>query len=195
MKKPMDNYFDHAVQKQTGDAKKMITAHALITNTNFSDLKFQNPALMDSMHRNKIWRKHNQSESLEVSALGFIQDVHPRVSCRDDCRFHLEEAVHNEMTSDERTKINGLLPAGEKRDKTGNELKREIKVEVIARHIGFGNGDDRMKMDAFEIRALSRSAWKSRKSSLASATKEHSRKVVSSPVVSPSQPAPTCTNR
>jgi hypothetical protein len=145
-------FFDYAIQKQTGNAKKMIIAHTLIINTKFSNLKFQNPALMDCMCKNKIWLKCNQSEFLEVSALGFIQDVHPRISCRDDCRFHLEEAVHNEMTTDERTKINELLPAGKKRDNTGDELKPEIKVEVIARHIGFGNGDDRIKTDAFEIR-------------------------------------------
>ena len=33
--------FDHAIQKQPADAKKMILAHNLITNTKFSDLKCQ----------------------------------------------------------------------------------------------------------------------------------------------------------
>ena len=32
----------------------MIIAHNLITNTKFSDLKFQNPALMDNMYKNKF---------------------------------------------------------------------------------------------------------------------------------------------
>ena len=120
--------FDHAIQKQPADAKKMILAHNLITNTKFSDLKFQNPALMDYMYKNKIWLKFNQSESLEVAALGFIQDVHPRVAFRDDYRFHLEAAVQLEMTPIERETIKGLLPASKKRDNPGNELKPDIKV-------------------------------------------------------------------
>ena len=39
--------FDHAIQKQPANAKKMILAHNLIPNTKFFDVKFQNPALMD----------------------------------------------------------------------------------------------------------------------------------------------------
>ena len=39
--------FDHAIQKQPADVKKMILAHNLIPNTKFFYLKFQNPALMD----------------------------------------------------------------------------------------------------------------------------------------------------
>ena len=144
--------FDHAIQKQPADAKKMILAHNLITNTKFSDLKFQNPALMDYMYKHKVWLKFNQSENLEVAALGFIQDVHPRIAYRDDYRFHLEEAVQREMTPTERETIKGLLPASKKRDNTGDELNPEIKLEVIARHLGYGNGDDRIKTDAFEIR-------------------------------------------
>ena len=144
--------FDHAIQKQSADAKKMILAHNLITNTKISELKFQNPALMDYMYKNKIWLKFNQSESLEVAALGFIQDVHPRVAFRDDYRFHLEAAVQLEMTPIEPEKIKGLLPASKKRDNTGDELKPDIKLEVLARHLGYGNGPDRIKTDAFEIR-------------------------------------------
>jgi hypothetical protein len=104
------------------------------------------------MYENKIWLKFNQSESLEVSILGFIQDVYPHISFCDDYRFDLEEAVLNEMTTKETSKSKSLLPASKKRDNTGDELKPEIKLEVIARHVGFGNGNDRIKTDAFEIR-------------------------------------------
>jgi hypothetical protein len=70
-----------------------------------------------------------------------------------DFRYHLEEAVHLEMTADEITKIKELLPASKKRDNTGKVFKPEIELEVvIARNIGFGNGPTRIKTDAFEIR-------------------------------------------
>ena len=144
--------FDYAIQKQPADAKKMLIAHTLITNTKFSDLKFSNPALMDYMYQNKIWLKFNQSESLEISSLGFMQDVHPRISFRDDFRYHLDQAIHTEMTTAETEKIKELLVTSKKRDNTGDELKPEIRLEVMARHIGFGNGDARIKTDAFEIR-------------------------------------------
>ena len=142
--------FDHAIKKQPANAKKMIN---LITNTKFSDLKFQKPALMDYMYKNKIWLKFNPSKSLEVAALGFIQEVHPRIAfCDDDC-FHLEAAVHNEIETVKCKKGKGLLlPASKKCDNNGDKWKPEIKLEVITRNLGYGNGDDRIKTDAFEIR-------------------------------------------
>jgi hypothetical protein len=70
--------FDHAVQKQPTEARKMLLiTHSLITNTKFTDLKFQNPTLMDYIYKHNIWLNFNQSESLEITALGFIQDVQP----------------------------------------------------------------------------------------------------------------------
>ena len=145
--------FDHAIQKQPADAKKMILAHNLITKTKFSDLKFQNPASIDYMYKNKIWLKFNQSESLEVAALGFIQDMHPRTAFRDYYYgFHLEAAVQLEMTPNERETVKGLLPASQKRDSTGDELEPDIKLEAIARHFVYGNGADRIKTKAFRIR-------------------------------------------
>ena len=104
------------------------------------------------MYEDKIWLKFNQSESLEVLALGFIQDVHPRIAYHDNYRYQLEEAVHNEMTTNKSAKIKGLLPASKKRDNTRDELTPEIKLKVIARHIGFGNGNGRIKTEAFEIK-------------------------------------------
>ena len=56
------------------------------------------------------------------------------------------------MTPIERETIKGVLPASKKRDNTGDELKPDIKLEVLARHLGYGNGPDRIKTDAFEIR-------------------------------------------
>ena len=107
---------------------------------------------MDYMYKNKICLKFNQSESLKVAALDFIQDVHPRIAFRDDYRFHLEAAVHHQMTTVKRKKIKGLLLASRKRDNTGGKLKPDIKLEVLACHLGYSNGDDRIKTDAFEIR-------------------------------------------
>jgi hypothetical protein len=123
-KEAYNQRFDHhAVQNQPTEARKMLIAHSLITNTKFTNLKFQNPALMDYMYKHKIWLKLNQSESLEISALGFIQDVHPRATYRDDYRYNLEEAVHLEMTDTEREKIKEALPASKKRDNDGELLK------------------------------------------------------------------------
>jgi hypothetical protein len=103
--------FDHAVQKQPTEARKMLITHSLITNTKFTSLKFQNPVLMDYMYTHQIWLKLNQSESLEIKALGFIQDVHPRVTYQDDYRYNLEEAIHLEMTEAERGKHQGSTPS------------------------------------------------------------------------------------
>jgi hypothetical protein len=144
--------FGHAVQKQPTEARKMIIAHSVITNFKFTDLKFQNPALMEYMYKNKVWLKFNQSESLEISALGFIQDVHPRVTFCDEFRNNLEEAVHLEMTADEIANIQELLPVKKKRDNMNDNPKPVLKLEVVARSIGFGNGDTRIKTDAFEVR-------------------------------------------
>ena len=82
--KDYNDQFDHAVQKEPNDARKILVRHSVITNLKFSDLKFQNAQLMDHMFKNKIYIRYNQSESLEVAALGFIQDVHPRVTFRDN---------------------------------------------------------------------------------------------------------------
>ena len=63
------------------------------------------------MYKHKIWLKFSESESLEVAALGFIQDVLPRIAFCDDSRFQLEANVKREMTTVECKKIKGLLPA------------------------------------------------------------------------------------
>ena len=144
--------FDHSIQKQPTEARKVIIAHSLITSAKFTDLKFQNPALMEYMYKHKIWLKFNPSESLEIAALGFIQDVHPRITFHEDYRANLEEAIHLEMTADEIANIKALLPASNKRDNAGETLRPDIKLEVIARSIAFGNGAARIKTDAFEVR-------------------------------------------
>jgi hypothetical protein len=145
--------FEHAVDKQPTDARKIIVRHSLITNLKFSDLKFQNAKLMDHMFTNKIWVHYNQSNSLQVAALGFIQGVHPRVTHRDGFLTELHDAIQLEMNETERLSIKNLLPAGKKQDLEEGEIaKPEIKLEVVARTLGYGNGDGRIKTEAFEIR-------------------------------------------
>jgi hypothetical protein len=46
------------------------------------------------MFKNKIWIRYNQSKSLHVAALGFMQGVHPRVIHRDGFIKHLQDANH-----------------------------------------------------------------------------------------------------
>jgi hypothetical protein len=144
--------FKHAVDKQPTAARKIIISHSLITNLKFSALKFQNAPLMDYMAKNKIWIRFNQSESLQIAALGFIQDVHPRVTFRDDYRKKLEEAVHQEMTQLETEQVKELYPASNKHNEEGEVAPLNLKLEVVARGIGFGNGAGRIKTDAFEVR-------------------------------------------
>jgi hypothetical protein len=147
--------FEHAVDKQPTDARKIIVKHSLITTLKFSDLKFQNAKLMDYMFTNKIWIRYNQSDTLQVAALGFVQGVHPRVTHRDDFIYNLQEAIHLEMTEAERVKITTTLPPGKKQEQpleAGEVLKPEIKVEAVTRTIGYGNGDGRIKTEAFELR-------------------------------------------
>jgi hypothetical protein len=65
--------FEHAVvDKRPTEARKIIVKHSLITNMKFSNLKFQNAQLMDHMYKNKIWIRYNQSDTLQVAALGFV---------------------------------------------------------------------------------------------------------------------------
>ena len=78
-----NEHFDHAIQKEPTAARKVLVRHNVITKLKFSELKFQNPKLMEHMFKNRIYLRYNQSESLEVAALGFIQDVHPRITYRD----------------------------------------------------------------------------------------------------------------
>jgi hypothetical protein len=99
--KDHNEHFDHAVQKQPTEARKILVSHSLITNLKFSELKFQNAKLMDHTFKNKIYIRHNQSESLEIAALGFIQNVHPRITFRDTFAHNLGEAIHLEMTDNE----------------------------------------------------------------------------------------------
>jgi hypothetical protein len=61
--------FEHAIDKQPTDTRKIIVKHSLITTMKFSDLKFQNAKLMDHMFTNKIWIRYNQSDTLQVTAL------------------------------------------------------------------------------------------------------------------------------
>jgi hypothetical protein len=125
----------------------------LITKMKFTDLKFQNAKLMEHIFTNKIWVHYNQSETLQVSALGFIQGVHPRVTHRDGYLVALQDAIHLEMTEIERTNIKKLLPPGKKKEpQDGESANPDIKLEVISRTVGYGNGDSRVKTEAFEIR-------------------------------------------
>ena len=78
-----NEHFDHAIQKEPSEARKILVRHTVITKFKFSELKFQNANLMEHMFKNRIYLRYNQSESLEVAALGFIQDVHPRITFRD----------------------------------------------------------------------------------------------------------------
>jgi hypothetical protein len=122
--------FKHAVDKQPTAARKINIAHSLITNLKFSALKFQNAPLMDYMAKNNIWIRFNQSESLQIAALGFIQDVHPRVTFRDDYRKKLEEAVHQEMTQLETEQVKELYPASNKHNEEGEVAPLNLKLEV-----------------------------------------------------------------
>ena len=145
--------FDHAVQKEPTEARKILVRHSLLTNLKFSDLKFQNAKLMEHMFKNKIYIRYNQSESLEVAALGFMQDVHPRITFRDHFAHNLGEAIHLEMTDDEQSKINELIPQPTNPTVEEGEIVRpDIKLEAYARTIGYGNGEGRIKTEAFEIR-------------------------------------------
>lgn len=155
--KDCNDNFEHAVQKEPTEARKILVRHNIITSLKFSDLKFQNAALMNHMSKNKIYIKYNQSGSLQVAALGFIQDVHPRITFRDHFSYNLAEAIHLEMTEAEQVKINNLLPnpKDDNAAEEGEVVKPDIKLEAVARTIGFGNGDDRIKTEAFEIRVPS----------------------------------------
>ena len=145
--------FDHAVQKEPTEARKILVRHSLLTNLKFSDLKFQNAKLMEHMFKNKIYIRYNQSESLQVAALGFMQDVHPRITFRDHFSHNLSEAIHLEMTDDEQSKINELLPPPKNSNaEEGEIVKPDIKLEAYARTIGYGNDEGRIKTEAFEIR-------------------------------------------
>ena len=151
--KDYNEHFDHAVQKEPTEARKILVRHSLLTNLKFSDLKFQNAKLMEHMFKNKVYIRYNQSESLEVAALGFIQGVHPRITFRDTFSHNLSEAIHLEMNDTEKTKINELLPKPKNSTvEDGEIIKPDIKLETISRNIGFGNGETRIKTEAFEIR-------------------------------------------
>jgi hypothetical protein len=119
----------------------------------YSDLKFQNAKLMDFMFEQKIWLRYNQSDTLQVAALlGFVQGVHPRVTHRDGFISAIQDSIQLEMTEAERVKIKikDTLPAGKKQDaEEGKILSPDIKLEIISR---YGNGDSRIKTEAFEIR-------------------------------------------
>jgi hypothetical protein len=57
------------------------------------------------------------------------------------------------MTETERLTIKEALPKGKAQDtKVGEVEKPDIKLEAITRTIGVGNGDGRIKTEAFEIR-------------------------------------------
>jgi hypothetical protein len=56
------------------------------------------------------------------------------------------------MTETERENTKEALPASKKCDNTGEVLKPAIKLEVAAPNIAFGNGEARIKTDAFEVR-------------------------------------------
>jgi hypothetical protein len=145
--------FHHAVDKQPTEARKIIVKHSLITNQKFSDLKFQNAKLMDYMFANKIWIRYNQSDTLQVTALGFMQGVHPRVAHREGFSEKLHNAIHLEMTEAERVTIQEALPKGKAKDTEEGEVEKpDIKLEATTRTIGFGNGDGRIKTEAFKIR-------------------------------------------
>jgi hypothetical protein len=109
-KNECNNQFEHAIQKEPTEARKILVHHSLLANFKFLDLKFQNAKLMDHLHKNKICVRCNQSKSLEVAALGFIQDVHPRITFRDHFVHNLSEAIHLEMTDAEQVKLNEVLP-------------------------------------------------------------------------------------
>ena len=145
--------FDHVIQKEPTEAQKILIRHSLLTNLKFSDLKFQNSKLMEHMFKNKIYIRYNQSESLDVAALRFMQDVHPRITFRDHFSHDLSEAIHLEMTDNEQSKINDLLPQPKNSTAEEGEIARpDIKLEAYARTIGYGNGEGRIKTEAFEIR-------------------------------------------
>jgi hypothetical protein len=58
------------------------------------------------------------------------------------------------MTDNEQTKINELLPAPKDDNteaKDGEVIKPNLKLEAVARTIGFSNGEGRIKTEAFEI--------------------------------------------
>jgi hypothetical protein len=145
--------FHHAVDKQPTEARKIIVKHSLITKQKFSDLKFQNAKLMDSMFANKIWIRYNQSDTLQVVALGFMQGVHPRVAHREGFSSKLQDAIHLEMTETEHLTIKEALSQGKPQGIEEGEVEQpDIKLEAITHTIGFGNGDGRIKTEAFEIR-------------------------------------------
>jgi hypothetical protein len=144
--------FDHTVDKQPTKACKIIVKHSLVTALKFSELKFQNAKLMDHMFTDTIWIKYNQSESLQTSALGFFQGVHPRATHRDGFAFHLNKAIQVEMTEAERKKIKQFIPATKKRAHNGETQRPDINLEVVPCTIRYGNGPGPIKMDAFEIR-------------------------------------------
>jgi hypothetical protein len=82
---------------------------------------------MDDVYKNKIWIRYNQSETLQVTALRLIQGVHPRVAHRDGFIYYLQEAIHFEMTENERLKITELPPqqasrATQKMEKCLNQI-------------------------------------------------------------------------
>ena len=60
---------------------------------------------MEHMHRTKIYIPYHQSKSLEVAALRFVQDMHPRITFRDPFSHNLGVAIHFEMTVNEKIKI------------------------------------------------------------------------------------------
>ena len=143
--------FAHAVDKQPTTARKVIVAHSLVTTMKFSDLKFQNAPLMAYLLANKAFLQYNKSETLQTAALGFFQRVHPRVTHRDDFAYDLAEAIHLEMTDAERAKIATLVPTTKKRDHSGEVEETDLKLEIVTRTIGFGNGAGRLKTDAYEV--------------------------------------------
>jgi hypothetical protein len=124
--KDYNDQFDHAVQKEATEARRIIVAHSLLTSFKFSDLKFQNAKLMEHMCKNKVCIRHNQSESFAVAALGWIQDVHPRTTFRDHFRHNLSEAIRLEMTESEQAQLNKLLPEPKTSDADEEQQKRSV---------------------------------------------------------------------
>ena len=145
--------FHHAIDKQPTEARKVIVKHSILTNQKFSDLKFQNAKLMDHLFTNKIFLSYNQSDTLQVAALGFMQGIHPRVTHREGFVRRLQDAIQMAMTEAERLAIKAAMQTSKPTEAEEGELDiPDIKLDAITRTIGHGNGDGRVKTEAFEIR-------------------------------------------
>jgi hypothetical protein len=92
-----NEHFNHAVQKEPTEARKILVCHSLHQSQIFR------PQVPKCQTHGAPVQKQDLYPLQPVRILGsrsfrFIQDVHPHITFRDSFSYNLSEAIHLEMT-------------------------------------------------------------------------------------------------